>query len=181
MSDKKVPLKVLVERELRERVEQAAKLEGITMQAWVSRTLGASLAPVAGVAVPQAGAVAMEAAFAALDSAVENHYPGVIPMPPLAAAMAGAGAVVMAPMAEAPVASPSINAPQQSSTTAAPYSGHSCIHLQPGGTAQYTHDQIQGTCAAQNGRVCHWASHVAKNCSVFRPRRVMTAPMHSLR
>ena len=180
MSDKRVSLKVLVDLDVRERVEQAAKHEGITMAAWVNRVLSASLAPVAGPVVPQAGQVAMEAAFDALDAAVPS-YPGVIPMPPLAAAMAGAGAVAMAPMAEAPVMPPSINAPQPPVTTAAPYNGHACAHLVPGGTAQYTRDQIQGTCSAQGGRVCHWASHVAKNCAVFRSRRVMTAPMHAMR
>lgn len=171
MDDKRVSLKVLVERELRDRVEQAAKAEGITMAAWVGRTLNASLVPVAGPVAPQAGVEAMEAAFDSLDGAQVASYPGVMPLPPVAAA----------PMAEAPVMAPSIFAPQAPVTTAAAFNGHACAHLTPGGTAQYTRDQIQGTCSAQGGRVCHWASHVAKNCPVFRPRRVMTAPMSALR
>lgn len=171
MSDKRVPLKILVEKELRERVEQAAGQEGITMTAWVTRTLNASLAPVAGPVVLPAGHVAMEAAFDALDAPEKPNYPGVIPMPPQAAS----------PMAEAPVMAPSINAPAPPVTSAAPFNGHSCIHLQPTTTLQQTREQIQGTCGVQNGRVCHWASHVAKNCDKFRSRRVMTAPMQAVR
>lgn len=170
MRDKRVPLKVLVEVGLRKRVEQAAKQEGITMAALVARTLEQVLIPAAQPVKATTGQVLMEAAFAALDTSAEPLYPGVIPLPPAAA-----------PKAEMPTSAPSISNPRPPVTTAAPFMGHSCIHLRPGGTAQYSRDQIQGTCSAQSGKVCHWASHVAKNCTMFQSRRVMTAPMQAFR
>jgi hypothetical protein len=166
MADKRVSLKVLVEKDLRNRVGEAAEHEGLTVEAWIVRTLSASLAPTPVPMVATPAQVAMEAAFDSLDTPGEPSYPGVMPMPPAPAA----------PIAEAAVPAPSINATPQI-TTAAPYIGHSCIHLQPGRTAQYTREQIQGTCMVQGGRVCHWASHVAKNCDKFRARRMMTPPM----
>jgi hypothetical protein len=170
MAEKRVSLKVLVDRNLRDRVEEAAEREGLAVEAWVVRTLSASLTPAPVPAVPTPVQEAMDAAFATLDAPDVPNYPGVMPMPPVAA-----------PIAEAAVVAPSIHAPAPMETTAAPFSGHACVHLIPGRTAQYSRDQIQGTCGVQGGRVCHWASHVAKNCDKFRSRRAMTPPMPPLR
>jgi len=163
MAKKRVSLKVLVEADLNNRVEEAAKHEGMTVEAWVTRTLSASLAPTPTPIAAPPGQAAMEAAFDSLDAPSAPYYPGVMPMPPVAA-----------PIAEAVTPPPSINAPPPATTTAAQYIGHSCMHLQVGGrNAQFTRDQIQGLCGVQGGRVCHWASHVAKNCDKFRSRRAM--------
>lgn len=162
MAKKRVSLKVLVEADLNNRVKAAAEHEGLTVEAWVTRTLSASLAPTPGPLVATPGQVAMEAAFDSLDVPSAPYYPGVMPMPPVAA-----------PIAEAVTPPPSVTAAPLI-TTAAPFIGHSCMHLQVGGrNAQFTREQIQGTCAVQGGRVCHWASHVAKNCDKFRSRRTM--------
>lgn len=180
MKDRRVALKVLMEKDLRDRVWKAAKQEGMTADAWVARTLDASMAPAATPLAPTLGQEMMEAAFSALDDAPEMGpgglaLPGVIPPPPVPMAL-------KASVPEKPVAPTSVGiAAQQKVTSAAPYRGHSCVNLRPGGTAHYSSQQIQGTCAVQPGKVCHWASHVAKECPVFRPRRVMTPPMQSVR
>lgn len=50
---------------------------------------------------------------------------------------------------------------------------HSCFYLDPAQPTQYK-GQCSGVCnsPAQRGRVCFWSSMKARECPVFRPRRV---------
>lgn len=177
MRDRRVALKVLVEKDLRDRVQGAAKQAGISPEDWVTRLLASSLPPITET-LPAPGQAAMEAAFSALDDAPEmvsnTALSGVIPPPP--------APIIVAPKPEAPVTAPSIGVATLPKTTSAmPFRGHSCVNLAPGGSGQFSSQQIQGTCKVQGGKVCHWASHVAKECPQFRPRRVMTTPALPLR
>lgn len=178
MRDRRVALKVLVEKDLRDQVQKAAQHDGLTAEEWLLRTVIACLPPAAKAIAPPPGQAVMEAAFDALDGASETAtgaaLPGVIPPPP--------APIIVAPKPEMPVMAPSIGASTMPKTTSAvPFRGHSCVNLQPGGSGQFSSQQIQGTCKVQGGKVCHWASHVAKECPQFRPRRVMTTPALPLR
>lgn len=171
--DEKTMLKVQMEKELLVRIDDASNLEGLTRSAWVRKVLLQVLPLPAGgqTAMPQSNAN-MEAAYSALEAQEDDfNYPGVIPMPPTMTQPTPAPAPVMAEAA--PKAVPQI---QMSAIR-----GHSCIHLQPGGAANFQQNDVQGTCAAQGNRVCHWASHVAPQCPVFRPRMMRTPPMAPMR
>lgn len=180
MKDRRVALKVLMEKDIRDRVQQVAEQAGMSPEDWVTRLLTSSLPPIAQEVAPAPGQLVMEAAFASMEDESEvgtsgSAFPGVIPPPP-------APFVPKASLPDKPVIAPSVGiAAQPKATSAVPFRGHSCINMIPGASGQYTSQQIQGTCAAQPGKVCHWASHVAKECPVFRPRRVMTPPMRATR
>lgn len=48
--------------------------------------------------------------------------------------------------------------------------GHPCVHLDPRPPPNFTATDCQGMCMKQRGRPCHWAPHVARQCSLYRSK-----------
>lgn len=173
MSDDKVMLKIQMEKDLRGRVEAASEREGMTMSAWVRKAVLQAL-PAVVEQNPTVSAAngAMEAAFETLDQRMgESDYPAVMPLPP-------APMQPTAPIAEKVQPKVSVNAVPKPPVGAA--AGHSCANYQETKGMSYAAG-IQGTCAAQGGRVCHWASHTARECPAFKARWARVPGMQPLR
>jgi hypothetical protein len=171
----KTQVTIQVEKELRKRIDEAVASEGTTLSAWVRKTLLAALMPLpvdnASVANGVLAKKAMDAAFDSLDApGAGNDYPGVMPMPP------GANVLMEQPALPVPVAA----APQPNMEPR----GHACAHFRAGRTAAFTMSQIGGTCALKDpggGVACHFASHMAKECTMYRAMRAQIPPMASVR
>lgn len=165
-ADDKITLTIKMEKDIKDRIEEAAKLEGETMTAWARKVLLNALPRRKDD--PQ-GAAVVEAAFDALNKSEEEGTPlGVMPLPP-------------APKMEMPPPPPpGVHVVQP---TDAFIGGHPCVYLLPVTTGQYTRDQCQGQCqhTNQQGRVCFWASQVSKECPLFRPKKPRIPPPSPLR
>jgi len=171
----KTQITIQVEKPLLKRIDEAAASEGTTRSAWMRKTLLGALMPLPSDNVNVANGIlakkAMDAAFDSLDAPGSgDDYPGVMPMPPDAKVL----------MEQPVLPAPDVAAPQSNLEPR----GHSCAHFRTGRTAAFTMSQIGGTCAVKDpngGVACHFASHMAKECTLYRPMRAHIPPMTSVR
>ena len=133
-SEDKAILKLQIEKELREKIETTAEKEGLSVSAWVRRTILCHFS-------------SLEAADI-VKKMIDSQHPTPPTPPPAIAAQP----------------KPAQNMPNN----------HPCTFLNPTVPPQWRAQECQGVCQnpSQSGRVCFWASNVARQCQSFRPKRV---------